>query len=360
MGCTVLLLFLALIVSWNTALSTPDRKQEEDLRRVLKAHVDLSQEEVEAIRKGKGIVRDRPAGVKQEISLLGIVRIDVPAEFFVRMAAREGMNLETSAALSRGRFSASPRLEDVRAVSLPLDELGELTKGVSPGCKVKASSVLAGRFGGLDASSPDFEDCANDLIREVLVAYVEKYLREGDRALITYEDKAVPVRLADEFRSLIEASPPLGDPFPDIYRYLGGFPNRWLGFAESALYWTMEHFDPQATRPVLSLNHLVFYREPSAPQEMIVISKQLYATHYYEASLGVTMVWDAPASDGPALYLMHINRSRIDILREIPRILAGSIRRGARDMLRERMSALKTNLEDAYRTGGPSREAGPS
>jgi hypothetical protein len=108
-----------------------------------------------------------------------------------------------------------------------------------------------------------------------------------------------------------------------------------------------ENFGGKAKRATVSVNHVVFY-QPEASGEAIVASKQLYANHYYEASLGLTMMVEDPESSEPGFYLMHINRSRIDVLREVPRFLAGDLFKGARELLDKKMKTVKKNAEELY------------
>ena len=72
--------------------------------------------------------------------------------------------------------------------------------------------------------------------------------------------------------------------------------------------------------------------------------------HYYEAALGLTvMIQDLEAPE-PGFYLMHINRSRIDVLRRVPRFLATDLFQGAQDLVDEKMTLIKKKMEELYQT----------
>ena len=45
----------------------------------------------------------------------------------------------------------------------------------------------------------------------------------------------------------------------------------------------------------------------------MIASKQIYATHYFDASLGLTVL--VRRGEGPGYYLMYLNRSRADALK---------------------------------------------
>ena len=79
--------------------------------------------------------------------------------------------------------------------------------------------------------------------------------------------------------------------------------------------------------------------------------KQLYATHYFKASLGLTAILENPEDRGNSMYLINVSRARIDLLREIPGFMGGQLRRGARSMLYDRIKAVKTNMEKTNGAG---------
>ncbi len=51
----------------------------------------------------------------------------------------------------------------------------------------------------------------------------------------------------------------------------------------------------------------------------------------------------------PIISVNH-NRSMIDVLREIPGFLAGDLFKGARNLLHEKMTTVKQNMETLYQT----------
>ena len=72
---------------------------------------------------------------------------------------------------------------------------------------------------------------------------------------------------------------------------------------------------------IVSITHFsaAWLDTPGEPQA-IVVSKQVYATHYRNASLTMTAV----VADGEARYLVYINRSQIDAFRGL---FGGFVRR---------------------------------
>ena len=102
---------------------------------------------------------------------------------------------------------------------------------------------------------------------------------------------------------------------------------------------------------MLSMTHVTIYpRRHGNANEVLIASKQLYATHYFESSLAFTMM--IPREGGEGSYLLYLNRSRTDTLRGffsgITRLfISGHVRDGAAKSLqlaKERLEAGHSNL----------------
>jgi hypothetical protein len=118
-------------------------------------------------------------------------------------------------------------------------------------------------------------------------------------------------RLADRLRAIIEHSPYLGAIAPAYPRYLLEFPKVSLPVIDSFVYWSKEVF---GLKPVVSVTHVSVYQNPAVPTMLIGASKQIYASHYFEASLGLTMAVDDGSLDRPGMYLLYVNRTFADAL----------------------------------------------
>jgi len=64
------------------------------------------------------------------------------------------------------------------------------------------------------------------------------------------------------------------------------------------------------------------------------------ASHYYEGSLGLTLMVADP-SDRSRFYLLHFDRGRIDVLRDIPAFLARGFRWRTSRLLTRRLEEIK-------------------
>src|SRR5262249_45422641 len=123
-------------------------------------------------------------------------------------------------------------------------------------------------------------------------------------ALFEYANNDEPVRVGESLKQLIDRFRFLGEASPDLYAYLDRFPNDPPPTAEDCLYWLKEKF---WMMNVLSLNHSTVIDRTGASGRMILdVSKQLYASHYYESSLSLTGYVEGPAG---ASYLFNLSRA---------------------------------------------------
>ena len=346
---TTAIVFLYIFASLGTTLSSAqERNQSGELYQLLKNDMDFSRNDFKEMENSKIVTKRLDTNVKHEVAFFSITRIDVPKDFFIQNYWKDGMNVETLAAEKKGEFSSSPEIADVNLFTMPPGDLEELARCKLSKCSVKASADLINEFCQLDESTPDFEEKANGLIRQKVVEYVREYLKDGNAALAVYNDRKKPIRIADEFQDLLKKSQYPYAYVPELYTYLREFPNSELYNVKNIFFWMKENFGGKVKYPIISINHIVYYQQPDANIEMIVASKQLYATHYFEAALGLTLMVSDSESSEPDFYLIHINRSRIDFLRDIPGFLAKYLLKGAHNLLHKKMTIVKKNMEDAY------------
>jgi hypothetical protein len=315
----------------------------------LEENLKFSKNEFERVKEGKAVTKLLKTNVRHELAVFSIAQCEASREFYIQNYMKQGMNIDMAASGSLGVFSTPPGMKDVQTMTVPLSDLKDLLKCQPGDCEVKTVFVDFERFRRLHESQADFEIQANRLIRQRAVHYVQRYLEEGDSALVEYRDKRNPVLLSQEFRDLLKESPYVYKYRPELHKYLLEFPKSELPpNAQETLFWMKEAFGAKIARPVITINHMVAYRPPGAVADLIIASKQLFANHYFEAALGLTAMVDDVETSSPSFYLLHIHRVRLDILRKIRFFLAKSLRNGARDLIHKKTTLVKRNLEKAY------------
>jgi hypothetical protein len=184
-----------------------------------------------------------------------------------------------------------------------------------------------------------------EAFRAVVLARVKTFMAEGQSALGPYADHRDPVWPATRFASVLGHSLFLTANVPGFAQHLGRYPHSDAPEIESFVYWSKERLDGKA---IVSATHVSILRgvEPGFP-DALVAGRQIFATHYVNASLGVTMILRGKA--GAPAYLAYVNRSEVD---RLGGVFGGLVRRVMHRRLRteaaEILQALRQRLE-----GGP-------
>jgi hypothetical protein len=299
-------------------------------------------------RNGRVVVRMLATQDPKEVAVAGVTRVAITKEqFFARYRNIERFK-QHEAVLQLGRFSDPPVAADLVRLTFSEDMLDDL-QTCSPGhCKVKLPAAWMAAFRErVNWSSGSARRDAQDLFRATLAAYVADYQANGASALVEYRDKDAPVRLADQSTALVQRSPYLRAISPDFSRYLVAYPRVSLPVADSFIYWSQEDF---GLKPVVSVTHVSVYRDPAQPSVIIGASRQLYATHYFEASLGLTFAMDDGEGARPGIYLIYVNRTRADAMTGSFGKLRRSVVHGRTlDGVEDTLAALKRRLEGGER-----------
>lgn len=265
---------------------------------------------------------------KREIAVIGAVHVNAPRDRLferyrdVTAAGRNEVSLEV------GVFGATPREEDLRGLTFEDYDL-ETIRDCEPGdCGVRLSAEDMGRIQrGVNWRAPDWRQQAGSLWRHLLASYAARYRTSGNQALAEYRNKSLPLRVDEELKLLFAESQYFRAGAPDFFRYVEDYPAAELPGAENILFWSKESF---GMRPVLTITHQTLYtqpssRAPSAPSALVA-TKQIYATHYFDAALGLSLMFD---DGGAGFYMLSVNRART-------RSLSSVLRRFARSQAQKR------------------------
>lgn len=286
-----------------------------ELQLFLRKHINFSDTDLAAMERGEVVSKILKTSDRTEVAAFGVVRINSGGEVFVDRF-RDIVNFKKSdSVLQIGKFSDSPKLEDLKGLSFDAKDLEDIKKCVLGNCNVKLPIGLMERLRkNINWSAPDYKEKANSIVQQAFLDYVKSYLATGNNALVEYHDKKKIIRLEDEFRSLLKQSPYLFEYVPEFQEYLDKFPNSQLPNVENFIYWSIEKF---GLKPVVSITHVAIYKKKQGNKTYILIaSKQIYASHYFDASLGLTGIMnEAETTSKPISYLMYLNRSRTDTLK---------------------------------------------
>ena len=315
----------------------------------LRNQLAFSRDELTSLEGGRIIARLPKTPETREVAAFAIMRLDVPGDFFVERV-RDIVNFKKSEnVLQIGKFSNPPRREDLAGLTLDDADIDAIKECRAKRCDVKMSARFMERIRKeVDWTAVNHRERVTGLVKEMLLEQVQAYLRGGNAALASYEDKAYQMSLANEFRSLLKPASYMYGYVPEFQNYLENFPNARAENVESFVYWSKEEF---GLKPVISLTHVTIYkRRHTNGLDVMIGSKGIYATHYFEGSLGLTGFIQSQASAPSRSYLIYINRSRTDALRGMFAGLKRSlIGRSLREGARKNMEMIKQKLETEYR-----------
>jgi hypothetical protein len=278
----------------------------------------------------------------------GAVRISASSERLVDRY-REVENLKRSAiVLDIGRLSKPPRAADL--ASVPFEEYSLDLSQCRPGvCRVRLGEPDIARFHReVNWSAPDWRERSRTVWQEVLAGYAAAYSRDGRRALPTFVNKQEPLSVPDELSLVVDRFGFVNAFAPDFLAYLREFGPGGPDGVDAVMYWTKEDF---GVRPVLRLSHQTIFRTTATPRAILIATNQIYADHYLDAGLSLTMTVEASEPGGkPAFYMISVSRARTRSLSGMLRsFVRSTVQNRSRDALRKILASTKASLEQPAR-----------
>ncbi len=353
MKCRATYVFVGLLVLLSAGFSrtaqTSAARFPSRLDQYLTADVRPTAAEYAQLAQGAPVTKLLDADPNVEVAVFGAVWIDAPIRRYIE-AVQDIENFERGGAFTvTKRISSPPRLEDFAQLELPEEDIDDLRTCKVGDCEVKLDAEALRRFReGIDWNAPHARAAANALMRRLALDYVNAYLKGGNSHLAVYRDSSRPTFVAREFRSMVDQMPELTLYMPDVRRYLLDFPNAALPNSNSFLYWQETKF---GLKPTIRINHLVI-RE--GPEDTVIASKMLYATHYFWTALEIRALVPDP-SRGNGFWFFTVTRSRSDGLSGFSgRLIRGRVEREVQDGLLAGLNATKRYLEQA-RPAAPAR-----
>lgn len=245
--------------------------------------------------------------------------------------------------LQSGRVGAPASPGDFAALTLDSGDVKDLSRGRVNDCDVRLPADAIRLFSReLDGLAPAARTArASVLFRDLLARYAAAYRERGAPALFEYANNDDPVRIESSLERLLLRSTLLRDLAPDVRDFVLGFPAGRSADADEYLYWAKEKF---WLLDVVSLSQVAIVDRVTAVGRLtLAVSKQLYATHYYESSLGLTAFVESQPGTG---WLFLVNRTRADVRRSgftwVERLLLNHL---VRRRLDARLEHLRAQLE---------------
>ena len=306
----------------------------------IKAHVKLTADEYTQLLAGQPVTQLLDTDPAKEVAIFGAVWVNAPIARYVS-AVKDIESFEKGGNfLVTKRISDPPRLEDFDQLSLPPEDIEDLKTCKVGDCEVKLGETAVTRIQReTDWSKPNAATDVERSIRGLAFEYVNGYLEGGNSRLAAYRDATRPTFVAQEFAAMVDRMPEMTDYLPDLKKYLLDYPKVTLPNTESFLYWQNAKF---GLKPTVRINHLTIATQPS---HVAVVSKMLYASHYFWTAIEVRVLIPDPAR-GEGFWFANVNRSRSDGLDGFEgSLIRGRVRDEAEQGMQTALTKTKERME---------------
>ncbi len=335
-----------LIVLCHEPAQTADSGLPPAFERYLSAVVQPSLAERRRLLGGEPVTKLLNIETNQQVTVFGAIWVNAPMSRYVD-AIRNIETFEQGKAFHvTRRISSPPRLDDFDRLRLTEDLVADLRVCRVGNCEIKLDARTIEAFRTrVDWASPARHAAAEALMRRFVFDYATAYLAGGNGRLAVFHDRSTPVSMADEFRAMVDELPMLTSYMPSVRSYLLDYPQVWLPGATSFLYWQETEF---GLKPTIRVSHLTI-RE--SPEDVVVVSKMIYANHYFRSALELRVLLPDPAR-GPGFWLVTVVSSRTDGLTGFTGLF---VRRRVRSEARAGTATVLLNTKRRLETmGGPS------
>ncbi len=326
-----------------TTLAIPAASEDTAVRMFFRRTIGLTEAQIAEVDAGRVVTRQLPGADKPEMAAFGAVRVASSKDTFLKRLRDVAHFRQGPPSLQIGQFHTPPVPADLDGLTLEDGDF-DAARQCKPGdCDLKlARSALERIRREIDWKAPDARARATGLMKQMLVEYLAAYQRGRTAEMATDIDSSVPLDTPAEFRKVLAASPYLVQYAPELQRYLEEYPKSAPAGAEDFFYWTKDKFGP---KPTVAVYHVTVWRDAADPARAAVASKQVYASHYFQAGLDLTALVDAPPSLG-GFYLVDLYRARIDPpTGMLSGVLLGKIRGGIEQGVAERLRTAKARTE---------------
>jgi hypothetical protein len=278
--------------------------------RFYREFIGLTDEQIGKIREGKALAKILDSPTADQVFVFGSVYIHSTSERYLKFASDLDQLRKLPSYLAIQQFSSPPQLTDLEEFTVDAEDFKEL-KDCKPGhCEFQLPAERMDEFQrSIDWSAPDAANQVNRLAQKMALQALLDYQQGGNVALGAYRDKSHPAAVAETFASLADRTRGLPVYLPELRDYLLNYPKADSGNMESQFYWEKVNF---GLKPTFRIVQEVIYRGKSSTEPVYAVAlKQLYASHYFETALDLTVcVKDLQAGDHPGFYLITMKGSQ--------------------------------------------------
>ena len=273
------------------------------------------------VRSGGRVVKTPDTGIAREMVSVGATRFEIPFDYYVDRVRRGDLYRTGTTLLEAGRFSPEPSVPDMRGLTLAPEDLAALAEADPEAGKSEAAAKL------------------------FFVQLVRAYRNEGIRSLEALRQGPKRFVVSNEVRTLLANSPYLRHYGSHVGDYVRNYPRAPANGAEEYFAWAKVNIGLRRLVRLTKVTVWVEWRD--GHREAVMVTEQLYATRYFQASLQADHV--IADRDAPAVFLVTINHGRCDLLDSVAaRLLRRLILSRTRATTERTLDAAKVRLESEY------------
>jgi len=314
--------------------------------RFFREFVGLNDDQIREIREGRAVAKILDAPTADQVFVFGSVYIRSTAERYLKFASDIDALRKLPSYLELRKFSDPPRLADLAGFILDDEDFKQLKNCKAGHCEVQLPTEAMEEFQrSVNWSAPDAADQANHLAQQMALQALLNYQQGGNAALGTYRDKNHPAVVADTFAALLSRSKALPVYLPELREYLLNYPKAESSGIQSEFYWEKVNF---GLKPTLRMVQAIIYQGKSSTEPAYAVAvKQLYASHYFESALDLSVcVKDTEHRNQAGFYLITLKGSQQAGLTGLK---GGIVRKVAvdktRSSLEKALASIKQKLE---------------
>jgi hypothetical protein len=285
-----------------------------------------------------------------EVAVLAAIPVNIDGDRLVAWERRIEDLKKSPYVLSIGRFSDPPRIEDLAGLELDSSDVKAIQSCRPGDCELKLSGAEMARLQHATAESRHESGGVQQTFRQIVLDRVQQYLANGH--IPADEDHHKPMEPSSRFGLLLNHMPFLTDRLPQLAEVLRDFPRNMGPGVESFFYWSKERL---ARKAMISVTHVTIARnQDSDLPDVLIVGKDVFSTHYINASLSVTALMRGETIQ--TNYLVYVNRTEVDVLHGI---FGGVIRKSIQDHMKN-AGTLLSDLRERLESGAPPQASQPS
>jgi hypothetical protein len=309
--------------------------------------IQIGQDERSRLDAGVAIAKILPAH-DHELAVFAAGSTKANADEFVTKVRNIAQLKKSSFVPEIGRFSRQPQLHDVAALTLDQVDLDAIKKCRPGECDLKLTAPEIDRFQHVIATNAqNWKDATEQEFRRLIIERVTAYLRRGQHGIPPYGN-GDKTDLSSTFSGLLQHSPYVQGRALQLGHYFEQYPAIRNPGTETFLYWSKETLAP---KPIISVTHVAITRgDPHAgAPEVLVMSKEVFATHYTNGALALTLLIRATDSSSKH-YFVYVNRTWIDAVRALWRPI---VEHRVKSEAAKVFAQARDRIESGSRTPGP-------